>query len=190
MSEATVGLVDRAARVRDALRSLVAEHGFHGAPMEAVARRAGVATGTAYTYYASKDALVLAAYRETKAALGEAALVDITDDLPAPERFQRIWRSIYGHLRGRPDDARFILQVDHSPYRAAMYAAVLGDGDPLVAEATRAEFVAALRPFPLEVIWELGLAPAVRLAASSGDLVLSDAQLSEIARACWRAIGR
>ena len=32
-----------------------------------------MATGTAYTYYASKDELVMAAYREAKAALGLAA---------------------------------------------------------------------------------------------------------------------
>ena len=66
---------DRAAAVRAALRTLVADHGFHGAAMSAVARQAGVATGTAYTHYASKDELVLAAYRETKAALGRAVNV-------------------------------------------------------------------------------------------------------------------
>jgi AcrR family transcriptional regulator len=41
---------DRAAAVRAALRTLVAERGFHGASMGAVAREAGVATGTAYVH--------------------------------------------------------------------------------------------------------------------------------------------
>jgi len=58
----TVTSMDRAAAVRSALRTLVARHGFHGASMSAVAREAGVATGTAYTHYTSKDELVLAAY--------------------------------------------------------------------------------------------------------------------------------
>ena len=66
-------LVDRAAAVRRALRTLVARHGFHGASMSAVAAEAGVATGTTYTHYESKDSLVLAAFLETKAALGLAA---------------------------------------------------------------------------------------------------------------------
>ena len=69
----TVPPVDRAAAVRGALRTLVARNGFHGASMSAVASQAGVATGTAYTHYASKDELVLAAYRETKAQLAAAA---------------------------------------------------------------------------------------------------------------------
>ena len=43
-----------------------------------------------------------------------------------------------------------------------------------------------LLPLPLEVIYELGLSPAVRLAA--GGTELTDNQLNEIAAACWRAI--
>ena len=186
----SVELIDRAALVRRALCSLVAERGFHGASMSAVAKHAGVATGTAYVYYPSKDALVLAAYRETKAELGEAALADLADELPPAERFQRIWLSIYRHLRTRPDRARFLLAVDHSPYRATLYAAMLAGDDPLVVEATRPDFVAAVRPFPLEVVWELGLSPAVRLAAGSPELALDEHQLDEVAKACWRAISR
>ena len=73
----TGATVDRAAAVRQALRTLVAGHGFHGASMSAVAAEAGVATGTAYTHYASKDELVLAAYLETKAELAAAATADL-----------------------------------------------------------------------------------------------------------------
>ena len=181
-------LVDRAALVRHALRTLVAERGFHGASMSAVAARAGVATGTAYIHYPSKDALVLAAYRETKAELGAAAVAGIADDMPAAERFRAIWIAIYRHLSGNVDHARFILQVDHSPYRAELYAALMAGGDPLVAEVTRPELTRELEPFPLEVLWELGLAPAVRLAA--GEVVLPDDELRAVAAACWRAVSR
>jgi epoxyqueuosine reductase len=45
-----------------------------------------------------------------------------------------------------------------------------------------------LRPLPLEVLYELGLGPAVRLAAS-GQKLSSD-QLGAIADACWRAVSR
>ena len=52
--------MDRPAAIRRALRDLVAERGFHGASMGAVAKEAGVATGTAYVHYESKDELVYA----------------------------------------------------------------------------------------------------------------------------------
>lgn len=180
--------LDRAAAVRDALRTLVARNGFHGASMSAVASEAGVATGTAYTHYASKDELVLAAYCETKARLGTAALAGLDAGAEPGAQFRGTWLAMYRHLTANPDHARFLLQVDHSPYRGDAHAAAIAAGDPLVAHATAAAVAVLLLPLPLEVIYELGLSPAVRLAASGTEL--TDEQLGEIAAACWRAISR
>ena len=180
--------VDRAALVRRALRSLVAERGFHGASMSAVARHAGVATGTAYTHYASKDALVLAAYRETKEQLGAAATSGLDPSDPPQRRFCQMWLATHRHLAHHPEDARFILQVDHSPYRHDLYAAVIADDEPLLVAVTAPDIAAQMLPLPLEVIWELGLAPAVRLAAIAHEIPLNNHELAEIANACWRAV--
>ncbi|HEV2243308.1 MAG TPA: helix-turn-helix domain-containing protein [Streptosporangiaceae bacterium] len=180
--------MDRAAAVRGALRTLVARNGFHGASMSAVASEAGVATGTAYTHYASKDEVVLAAYRETKAKLAAAATTGLDPTAEAAARFRGIWLASYRHLKANPDHARFLVQVDHSPYRSAAHEAVIADGDPLVAQAAAPDAAAWLLPLPLEVIYELGLSPAVRLAA--GGTELTEEQLSQIADACWRAITR
>ena len=182
----TVTSMDRAAAVRSALRTLVARNGFHGASMSAVAREADVATGTAYTHYASKDELVLAAYCETKAQLGVAAMVGLDPRSEADAQFRSIWLATYRHLKANPDHARFLLQVDHSPYRSAAHQAAIAGGDPLAAQAAMPDIAARLLPLPLEVIYELGLSPAVRLAA--GGTALTDEQLDEIAGACWRAI--
>jgi AcrR family transcriptional regulator len=184
----TVSSVDRAAAVRSALRTLVARNGFHGASMSAVASEAGVATGTAYTYYASKDELVLAAYCETKAQLAATAAADLDAGAEAGARFRSIWLASYRHLKANPDHARFLLQVDHSPYRTAAHEAAIADDDPLVAQAATPDVAARLLPLPLEVIYELGLSPAVRLAA--GGTELTEEQLDEIANACWRAISQ
>jgi AcrR family transcriptional regulator len=184
----TVPPMDRAAAVRGALRTLVARNGFHGASMSAVASQAGVATGTAYTHYASKDELVLAAYLETKAELAEAATAGLDAGAQAAAQFRGIWLATYRHLRANPDHARFLLQVDHSPYRGAAHQAAIAAGDPLMAQAAKPDIAARLLPLPLEVIYELGLSPAVRLAASG--IELTGEQLGEIAGACWRAVSQ
>jgi AcrR family transcriptional regulator len=184
----TIAPMDRAAAVRSALRTLVARNGFHGASMSAVAGQAGVATGTAYTHYASKDELVLAAYCETKAQLGAAAADGLDAGAEAGTQFRSVWLAAYRHLKENPDHARFLLQVDHSPYRSAAHQAAIATGDPLAAQAAKPDIAAQLLPLPLEVIYELGLSPAVRLAADETEL--TDEQLDEIARACWRAISR
>jgi TetR/AcrR family transcriptional repressor of multidrug resistance operon len=179
--------IDRAAAVRSALRSLVAERGFHGASMNAVAREAGVATGTAYTHYASKDALVLAAYVEAKAQLAASVIDAVDERVSAEQRFRAIWLGTYRYLAANREHARFLLQLDDSPYRARAHDAI-GEDDPLRAEASSTDFVAELLQLPLEVLYELGLAPALRLAAAGFEL--SDAQLDAVAAACWRAISK
>lgn len=175
--------------MRQALRRLVAERGFHGASMSAVASEAGVATGTAYNHYASKDELVLATYLETKAELGAAAVAGVDPGADPAERFRSIWLASYRHLASHPDHARFLLQVDSSPYRSsALEAGMARDGDPLIEAAAAPDIAARLLPLPVEVLYELGLAPAVRLAAH--DPVPAEADLGAIAAACWRAISR
>jgi AcrR family transcriptional regulator len=181
--------VDRAAAVRQALRSLVAEHGFHGASMSAVAAEAGVATGTAYTHYGSKDELVLATYLETKDELAQAATTGLGKSADPLELFRGLWLGTYHHLAANRDHALFLLQVDCSPYKQPAHdAAMARDGDPLVEAAGGPPFADLLQPLPLEVLYELGLAPAVRLGAS-GEKLTKD-QLGTIADACWRAVSR
>ena len=89
---------DRAAAVRSALVRLVAERGFHGASMGAVAKEAGVATGTAYLYYASKEQLVYATYLEVKRGLMGAAASAVDPKTAPREQFGQMWQAAHDHL--------------------------------------------------------------------------------------------
>ena len=207
------GLVqDRPARIRAALRRLVADRGFHGASMQAVAQEAGVATGTAYVHYTSKDELVIDAYREAKHELLAAAVDGVSPTLPPLERFLALWRNLHRHLAEAPERARFLLQVEVSPYgpeahRSAMadldgHGLVAGTGaavgtaaevgarastDPVpdpVSEAL-ADVADRFVDLPPLVQFDLVIGPAIRLVASGERL--DDAGLDRLARACWRA---
>lgn len=184
-SPAPAAGVDRAALVRSALRELVAENGLYGTPMSAVAARAGVATGTAYVHYPSKDALILAAYREAKVELGDAAVGRMDPNAPAPQRFEQLWLGAHEHLTAHPELARFLTQVENSPY-ARLHHDAEDAADPLTDAARVPDMAAELLPLPLEVLFDLGLAPAIRLVARGVELGADD--LRAVARACWRAI--
>jgi AcrR family transcriptional regulator len=155
--------------------------------MSAVAVEAGVATGTAYVHYASKDELVVAAYLELKHDLGLAAVRQV-DPAAAPRvRFGQLWRGVYRYLAADPDRARFLVQVDGSPYATdALARAMERDDDPVIVAATTPDMAAVLAPLPLEVLYDLGLGPAVRLAASERSLTRR--QLTALVEASWRAI--
>src|SRR5207248_2577076 len=157
--------IDRARAVRVALRRLVAERGFHGASMSAVANEARVATGTAYVHYASKQELVIAAYVETKRDLGRAATQGLDATASARVRFLSIWLGAHAYITANADDGRFLIQLEHSPYYDEAHDAVLASGDdPLLTAFSATDLAAELAPLPHIVLWELGLAPAVRLA--------------------------
>jgi AcrR family transcriptional regulator len=56
-------------RIFEAALELFREQGFDRATMREIAEKAGVATGAAYYYYASKDAIVMDFYERSRAAM-------------------------------------------------------------------------------------------------------------------------
>ena len=60
-------LADNRRAILNAARDLVAEGGFAAAQMTEVARKAGVATGTLYRYFPSKEELCRQVFREVSA---------------------------------------------------------------------------------------------------------------------------
>ncbi|MEX1279525.1 MAG: helix-turn-helix domain-containing protein [Acidimicrobiia bacterium] len=178
--------VDRPAAIRRALRDLVAERGFHGASMSAVAKEAGVAAGTAYVHYDSKEELVHATYLEVKADLAAAVLDVLDPDAPPEARYRTIVRAVYRHLREEPARARFLDQLEVSPYRAEAKRRLAEQGDPLGEQAAAADVAARLVDVPMEVIWVLAFGSLVRLVAAGVEL--SDTELERVADATWRAI--
>lgn len=160
--------------------------------MSSVAQRAGVAAGTIYVHHASKDELVVAVYRDVKRELGSAAVANVDPAGPPPARFETMWRNVLAHLSADPNRARFLIQVDASPYFAPAHADVLADrDDPLLAAASTDDMVEVLIDLPPDVLYDLGFGPAVRLAASrAGEPPLDEDELARLVEACWRAITR
>lgn len=155
--------------------------------MNAVATEAGVATGTAYVHYASKEELLLATYLEVKRDLMQAAVSRVQPGTPARQRFEQMWRGAHAHLVEDPDRARFLVQVDSSPFAARAHErATTTHGDPLLASPAVAELVAQFVPLPPRMLYDLALGPAVRAVAAGERLGAGETAL--LVKACWRAV--
>ncbi|MCW2801288.1 MAG: transcriptional regulator, TetR family [Aeromicrobium sp.] len=179
--------IDRAAAVRNALVRLVAAEGFHGTSMAAVAKKAGVATGTAYVHYASKDELVRATYLEVKHGLGEAAVASIDPGATSRVVFGQIWHAVQAYLEEDPVRARFLEQVDSSPFaESAHELAMANDGDPLLRSPLIIAMLDTWVDLPMPVLFDLAVGPMIRLIASEGRL---DPEIvPTLIEACWRAV--
>jgi AcrR family transcriptional regulator len=107
----------------------VAQVGLAGLSMEAVARRAKVATGTVYIYFTNKDALIDALYRDTKQELTSLFCKD--EGLPLRPAFQRICLAYLDYL---------------TRHQTAMIFLAQAAGSPSLSEQTRAEAGLGMRP--------------------------------------------
>ncbi|MCX7635444.1 MAG: TetR/AcrR family transcriptional regulator [Syntrophales bacterium] len=109
----------RTAIITSALE-LIAEHGFHGAPMSLVAKRAGVATGTIYRYFESKDDLISAIYREIEERLVEVIAQDYPHKAHIRERFIHLGTQLLRYFTKHPIHFRYLEQYHNSPYGASL----------------------------------------------------------------------
>lgn len=96
--------------------ALVRQHGFHGTPMSQIAKHAGVAAGTIYHYFESKEALIVELYVEVKNKLAEAVLIGDDEQKTYKERFFNLMINHY-HFYVQHEDALFFLeQYINSPF--------------------------------------------------------------------------
>ncbi len=80
------------AQILSAALELFRKQGFEAATMRDIARSAGVATGAAYYYFDSKDAIVLAFYDQAQKDMAPLLEEALTTTLDLEERIRRIVR--------------------------------------------------------------------------------------------------
>jgi AcrR family transcriptional regulator len=81
---------DKRNAILSAATTVFAERGV-GAATAAISRAAGVAEGTLFTYFKTKDELINALYREIKLELADAMMSDFPRRASVRERFQHVW---------------------------------------------------------------------------------------------------
>jgi len=159
--------------------SLIREHGFHGAPMSLVAKNAGVAAGTIYHYFHSKDQLICELYHYNRTRVAAAIDKALSTSGTYKERFFTTWLALYKFYTKEPNVLTFFEQFVNSPFntdkfpnhfRGALYT--------FFAEATKAGVVRPLKPEILLVLIMGSITATAKLhlfakvSLTKGDLLL------------------
>lgn len=95
---------------------LVRENGFHGTPMSLVAKKAGVAAGTIYHYFDSKDTLLIALHSYLRDRMSKAMAEGDDESQDFQNRFFAFWKKHYQFYVQNPNALYFIEQFVNSPY--------------------------------------------------------------------------
>ena len=107
---------DKREEIVCAALELIAEHGFHGAPMAIIAERAGVGAGTIYRYFENKDELISQLYREVEKKMVDDLLVGYPMEKTIRERFLHLGTVLLRYFISHPLDFRYLEQFHNSPY--------------------------------------------------------------------------
>ena len=184
----------RSAVIQAAL-DLVAEHGFHGTPMAAVAERADVAAGTIYRYFENKDALILETFRFLGDMLQKVVMEGYPEGGTVRERYLHVGGTLMRYLIASPRELRFIEQFQNSPYGAHRRRdMMLGKGDrnlilDLFKEGKRDGIV---KDLPIPILFALAFGPLVQICrdAAFGFISLDNRLLDESVASCWDSVKR
>jgi AcrR family transcriptional regulator len=82
---------DKRNAILDAATRLFAERGLSAAPTSEISKQAGVAEGTLFTYFKTKDDLVNALYREIKLELADAMMSDFPRKKNVRTKLRHVW---------------------------------------------------------------------------------------------------
>jgi TetR/AcrR family transcriptional regulator, repressor of fatR-cypB operon len=181
--------------VRAALE-LIAEHGFHGAPMAMIAERAGVGAGTIYRYFENKDVLIAELYRDFEERLYPVMLEGYAADKPIRERFLHLGTALLRYFIENPLDFRYLEQFHNSPYGVAFRRdKILGkkEGCDIFRELFEEGIsLQVMKELPLVVLFALSFGPLLSVARDHilGFVALDDALIARTIEACWDGIRR
>jgi AcrR family transcriptional regulator len=84
---------DKRNAILDAATRVFAERGLSAAPTSEISKHAGVAEGTLFTYFKTKDDLINALYRELKLELADAMMSGFPRKKSVRARLRHVWDS-------------------------------------------------------------------------------------------------
>lgn len=109
-------LADKKKAIFKSTLELVKENGFHGTPISLIAKKAGIAAGTIYIYFNSKDELMTELYTTIRTQMIEEILVKDDESKDYKERFFQIWLNHCLFYINNPEIVYFLEQYTNSPY--------------------------------------------------------------------------
>ena len=181
--------------VRAALE-LIAEHGFHGAPMALIADRAGVGAGTIYRYFENKDVLITDLYRELEERIYPVITEGYSEVKAFRERFLHLGTALLRYFINNPLDFRYLEQFHNSPYGVEFRRdRLLGEmEDRFVYRELFDEGIAqqVLKDVPVPIFFALTFGPLLAVARDHilGFISLDEALIARTIEACWDAVRR
>lgn len=167
------------------------ERGFHGASVPDVASRAGVAAGTIYTYFPSKEALVNTLFRKWKTAIAQRVYTEFPAQASPREQFDTMWRAMASFALENPEAFAFLELHHHRPYLDTESRALDNQLKDFAGVAVaQGQSTGLFKPMDTTLLLELlfGAFIGMMRAHYEGRVKLTDEAIDSARAACWDAL--
>lgn len=193
---------DKREAILQATLELVAEYGFHDAPCSSIADRAGVAAGTIYRYFESKDVLIVELCAELEGRITTALMSGYKANQPIRDRFLHLAIGILKYFITHSLEFKYIEQFHNSPYGTAHRRDnLLGNSESsdtvrkcdiykqLFTEGLELQVI---KDLPMPLLFDLAFGPIVSVSRNHilGFIKLDEELIRQIAEACWDSLKR
>jgi AcrR family transcriptional regulator len=188
---------DKREEIVHAALELIAENGFHGAPMAMIAERANVGAGTIYRYFENKDVLINDLYADIEKNILTALLEGYSLEKPFRERFLHLGTELLHHYIRNPLVFRYLEQFHNSPYGVEFRRdKILGTGASGcnvfrdLFEQGKTQQI--LKDLPLVILFALFFGPVLSVARDHvlGFVQLDENLIHQTIEACWDGVRR
>ena len=102
-------------KILETTLKLIAINGLNGSPMSKIAKESGVATGTIYHHFESKEAIINAIYLNKKKDFQQILAQHNSSEESIKSVFSNIWKGFYSYFVNNPLIFQFTQQISHSP---------------------------------------------------------------------------
>lgn len=179
---------DKKKAIFESTLELIKEHGFHGAPMSLVAKNAGVAAGTIYHYFESKEQLICELYTYNRSRVVEIVNMAMKENSAYKEKFFKIWTDLYKFYVQKPNVLIFFEQFVNSPYNVDKYPNHFrGQLYNFFVEGIKNGQIKAVKPEILLVL-TLGSINSTAKLNLFGNIPLDKTDLQQIVEILWDGI--
>lgn len=187
---------DKREDILEAALEIIAEQGFHGAPMAMIAERASVGAGTIYRYFTGKDELIISLCRDIEEKIKGQILQGYHTDMSIRERFLHLNNGLFRYFIANPLHFRYVEQYHNSPYgvphRRDKLLAQGADRDVFQELFDDGLSQKVLKDLPLPMLFSLAFGPLISVMRDHilGFITLDDHLIQQITEACWDGLRR
>jgi len=177
--------------IMEATLELANAEGFHGISMAKIAKAAGVAPASIYTYFENKEAILNQLYQDLKEVVARDLLKGLKPYMETKQGFALIWRNLYDSIIHYGREYAFLEQFSNSPYITQLSKEEgMRQFKPMTDFFTRAMGKGDVRNMPVDLVLSFIYPPAYALAKPvlKGHKEWGEKALGQAIDAAWHAI--